>query len=560
MRVLLSLVCIFFSTLSYASNENPPFNLDLLKDKTITRNFVANGICKEHIRKISVGLGYHSSLGVNPIEERERCFIMYASLNFPILVHESDGKISFERPTRTAYVSLSYHLRIIDNQYSVTIDDLSVDNLPFYQDGRRQDNNIYELLAHKLNICKTFSRYIEVKDSKRAKEDYAKLCNDLSYPVALQLARLDEALKKYPAAQSKLIDSRFYETKPGLTSIERTINATNYSYISGASGNIFFARYSTTDIYHIFNLKGEKMGEIELNSPWTPSFHGEDVATAIVKGKGPCIIKKDGAVLKSFPKASDISQEFVNDLAFIKIGNTSSCINMKGETIKHNIQNIEFMSKPRPLVNGLRAFQEHSSGLWGYMDKDCNVVIKAQFKEVHDFSENYAVVEKNDVTGCHWIFIDSTGKQSINTEFTIEPTDFHDGFAIIRDRKNKCYFMNTAGIMRNQGYDLCSSFVDGIAIVNDPQWGICSVNKDFKIVRAADPNSIYGKPIGNNLYYSGIFNNILYNNEGLRKVDMSEYHFLQPFNPDVALVEKGDVKGFINTEGKLILRFVVNRF
>ena len=67
----------------------------------------------------------------------------------------------------------------------------------------------------------------------------------------------------------------------------------------------------------------------------------------------------------------------------------------------------------------------------GYVDKTGDIVIKAQFDQVHEFSEGLACVGVGPHLTWKYGFIDRTGKMLIKPQFDY-PAMFTDGIALVR--------------------------------------------------------------------------------------------------------------------------------
>ncbi len=65
---------------------------------------------------------------------------------------------------------------------------------------------------------------------------------------------------------------------------------------------------------------------------------------------------------------------------------------------------------------------------WGYIDKAGKTVIPGQFKEAREFSDSLALTQKDG----KWGFIDTTGKVVIPYQFSNKPSDFINGYAMVR--------------------------------------------------------------------------------------------------------------------------------
>lgn len=113
----------------------------------------------------------------------------------------------------------------------------------------------------------------------------------------------------------------------------------------------------------------------------------------------------------------------------------------------------------RHYSNGLSAFRQ--GGLWGYMDRNGEVVIQPMYDECRDFCGNLAAVKKDG----KWGYVTSAGVPALANVYD-EAGDFINGNAIIRqgdkwgviNRNGKAY----AGII----FDEIEAYSDGFALAS----------------------------------------------------------------------------------------------
>jgi hypothetical protein len=83
--------------------------------------------------------------------------------------------------------------------------------------------------------------------------------------------------------------------------------------------------------------------------------------------------------------------------------------------------------------DGLAAVKK--DGLWGFIDKTGNMVIKNQLDQVKSFNESFAAVEKKD----EWGLIDNSGEFVSDFQYDCI-NDFHEGFtSVAKDGKMGIY-------------------------------------------------------------------------------------------------------------------------
>lgn len=98
-----------------------------------------------------------------------------------------------------------------------------------------------------------------------------------------------------------------------------------------------------------------------------------------------------------------------------------------------------------------------TNDLYGFVDENGMEWIPCQFKNVGDFSNGFAYIEKNGLYG----FIDGTGKEIVPTTYQ-EVNSFFDGLAWVK-RDNKCGFIDIKGkTVIPLEYDAAGYFFNGV--------------------------------------------------------------------------------------------------
>lgn len=131
----------------------------------------------------------------------------------------------------------------------------------------------------------------------------------------------------------------------------------------------------------------------------------------------------------------------------IKIRNLEAEI----ESLK-NIARVESM--------GLRTFRDYSVNLYGYKDREGNIIIEPVFKNVNEFSEGFAAVKKDD----KWIFIDSFGKNVFNSHFDFA-CNFSEGLASVNVTGEWGYIDKAGTMIIQPQFDTWNEFKNGKAFV-----------------------------------------------------------------------------------------------
>lgn len=162
--------------------------------------------------------------------------------------------------------------------------------------------------------------------------------------------------------------------------------------------------------------------------------------------KNMSLIDKAGKVVMELPVYN--CTNFVDGVAvgFLSVTKGYSKVtravyfNTKGALVYKNlIEDVKFgtLEALRPLREGLAAHYSYSKQLYGFRDKDGNLVISPSYPKVQDFNDGLAAVQ---TTSGKWGYIDKTGKMVIEAKFSSEPSPFSEGYAVVEKRDGKkCY-------------------------------------------------------------------------------------------------------------------------
>ena len=111
-------------------------------------------------------------------------------------------------------------------------------------------------------------------------------------------------------------------------------------------------------------------------------------------------------------------------------------------------------------------------GLWGYMNKDGQLVISPQFNEANTFSEGLASVRVDDRYG----FINKSGQVVISPQFKMA-SSFHDGLARI-EVNGKVGFINKKGKFQIEPkFEIAGDFTEGLSLVGIGAWAEQHIEK-----------------------------------------------------------------------------------
>jgi len=167
--------------------------------------------------------------------------------------------------------------------------------------------------------------------------------------------------------------------------------------------------------------------------------------------------------------------------------------------------------RARPFSEGLAAVR--MAGLWGFIDLAGEMVIKPQFDEVEGFSEGLSLVRLCDRYG----YIDHSGHYVINP-FYGQAVPFAQGLAFVAGDDGP-YLIDREERVQITGFDEVALFSEGMAPARpdgESRWG-------------------YIDPAG-------------------KLVIGARFRFAQPFSDGLALVRDRKGYGWIDRQGKVVLR------
>jgi hypothetical protein len=228
-----------------------------------------------------------------------------------------------------------------------------------------------------------------------------------------------------------------------------------------------------------------------------------------------------------------------NDFLYVMKNGKWGVINSKGQTV------IDFKyDEPVEFVNGLAKVK--INGLYGYIDKTDELVIKNQFEDSLDFTDpDYAAAKKNGL----WGIINREGDFKVEPSYT-DLKNFSEGLAAFKKENGLYGFIdiNNSEVIKPQFED-AGYFKNDIAPVKDGLWGYINKNGNFFIkpvfnkAEAGTENCLYPVMMENKWGYINSLGelviNPLYDNAG-------------NFYNDTAFVNKGSLYGYINSSNEVM--------
>lgn len=129
-------------------------------------------------------------------------------------------------------------------------------------------------------------------------------------------------------------------------------------------------------------------------------------------------------------------------------------------------------------MEGDALFPVKKDGLWGFINKDSQIVIPLQFEEVQAFSQGFAAVRQGE----HWGFVDRTGDMVFAPAWqAVKP--FRDQRAAVQGDDGQWGYIDTTGkLVIPYQFDIARNFRDQVAIVTaDDQYGLIDQDGTFLI-------------------------------------------------------------------------------
>ena len=196
--------------------------------------------------------------------------------------------------------------------------------------------------------------------------------------------------------------------------------------------------------------------------------------------------------------------DFSNGYAFVSNVTTPiQMINTKGKVVKtlsNEICGVKAFSNGMAVFNG-------KNGLFGYINKNGEIAIKAQYKEAVEFSENIAIVQENNGNNEELSIIDKNGKKKgeiKGTKYRPLAWSFSEGKLPVEDKEaEKLFYINEKGdvvLKPVKDYEYSENgFVAGHAIVRNEnrEWAVIN-EKGENTIRVGKYSWIFS--LGNGLF------------------------------------------------------------
>lgn len=292
------------------------------------------------------------------------------------------------------------------------------------------------------------------------------------------------------------------------------------------------------------------------------------------------IIDKQGRANKLPANIKKVSN-FHNGIASVVSQNgnvaTQFFINTKGVRVFPNLSRTIMWAyvtpdpvEARPFKNGLAAYYDIDSKLYGFINTKGQFVVKPVFLDAHDFSEGLAAVKlpATQSNPAAWGFIDTSGKMVIPAKFSIEPGNFRTGRAPVEKRNGHKVMINKAGeVVSPEFYELSECFSNGNAIAGNMGYNYFLIDSNYKQISDGMPDiSLKEQPY---IEKNGLFQTF---NKGLygsvtRLTSTAKFligytidHTTGPLSDKLIHIRRNGIDAFMNYEGVVVFSIEANEF
>lgn len=226
-----------------------------------------------------------------------------------------------------------------------------------------------------------------------------------------------------------------------------------------------------------------------------PVFSCGRLITLNVRTHEAKILDTKGKVVKVIPQILRHTQ-FVDGVAVVEVKvpvknywkTYVAHINTEGEFVFKNLTcevSMENLKPVSPLRENRAAFYDYAKKCWGYRDAEGKMVVQPSFVVAKDFSDGLALVAVSDGnSGMKWGYIDATGAFVIQPSFDKMPGSFSDGLApvSVKESRTRCCFIDKTGRKVSKSYLYGTEFHNGYAMVRDEENGRRVINTRFETV------------------------------------------------------------------------------
>ena len=192
--------------------------------------------------------------------------------------------------------------------------------------------------------------------------------------------------------------------------------------------------------------------------------------------------------------------------------------------------------------NELRFHKVKVDGLYGFADKNDNIVIPCQWKDAEEFTEGLAAIKNENG---HWGFIDETGSEVIQCQWFLA-IPFKEGMARVINDSIKYGFIDKSGKeIIPCSWKFADDFSKGTALVEDYSGNCFVIDKSGNVIeeykRVNSSENLVAEHTEDN--------NDAYNNS-----DTKEWYDIYSYKEGLArVVDFNDKYGFIDEQGNIAI-------
>lgn len=204
--------------------------------------------------------------------------------------------------------------------------------------------------------------------------------------------------------------------------------------------------------------------------------------------------------------------------------------------------------------NGLAAV-EFAPGEWGYINKDGKTVIPATFEDAETFAENgFAAVKRNG----SWGYIYKTGRMVVNPQFDEAHPFGDEGLALVRISDKYGYINSAGAYVINPRFSDAQSFLPGgyAQVEEFGRWGVINKKGEYVINPQFDAISNYSSKSLVLVKKDGKYGYI--GKDGVYAILPNYEHATDFAKNGLALVFKDGEPSFIDKKGNIVLRGFYN--
>lgn len=415
-----------------------------------------------------------------------------------------------------------------------------VNTMPKWKPGRQKGKTVrvrYTLPIHfrLTETTKVATEQVEETGSEPAisTEQTSKVENESSIKedeVKEPLAESAESENEYPTLSDVFSNVRIKQLSDGFVSFERMFPLIDEETVKKVYLNEFNSDYKFYDGFVcVQNSESGRLGFINENGEvlkggfrWhapsyeNPKFVGgltivkeiipiKDKFAMATREEKWYILNKEGETIQiDYPiyQATSFNEDGIAGILIHEnFKYRLRYINSKGEIVFGHLSGLcNQLRNIGSLRDGLATYYDDRTNMYGYINKEGEIVIPAQYDYAEDFSEGLAIVRTNIEGASKHIFIDTKGNQAFDKHFTKCPLPFSMGYSLVQKTNGTYVYINKEGTVCSEEYKRATSFYpNGLAFA--------MIDHKTKVVIDCDMNTVstLGREIFSAHYFNGVY-------------------------------------------------------